>query len=467
MSVGFALLVFVVLGGIALVAPSGPIELGPVEIRLPQLREVLSSPERSNLDVEHRLSEVEQAMILKADSARAAREDTLNFYRQFFAHGEASILYPDSLAEYLHPVFRAMERADSSTVHVLHYGDSQIEGDRITHLLRDSLQGLFGGSGPGLLPLWQPIAARSVGQQLTDSVSTWYAGGMMGRRAGHPRYGCLASLSELRGEHVSLQVNARETAGFRRLRLYVGQCDSLRASCQGVTHNFASAGGLQAHSWRLSNERHAELALQGRAEVYGLEIDAGRGVAVSNIPLRGSDGLFFSRMEANLFTAMARDLGVRLVIMEFGGNALPMINDTASVRRYCEMLGQQIARVQRCLPEARILVIGPADMSVKIDGELQTHAMLPWLTAQMRSMCRQRGVAFWDMYAVMGGRNSMLAWAAHQPAWAATDYIHFTVRGARQIATVLWHALLLNYQYMKLLEEQGTGISDQGLAIRD
>ena len=37
-----------------------------------------------------------------------------------------------------------------ASIRVLHYGDSQIEGDRITDYLRLKLQGQFGGHGPGL-----------------------------------------------------------------------------------------------------------------------------------------------------------------------------------------------------------------------------------------------------------------------------------------------------------------------------
>lgn len=447
----FALLLLLCLAVVAWLAPSDILELGPIEIRLPQLREALSTPERANFDVESRLTEVEQQMQFRQDSLREAITDSLQFYRHFFRSSEASLVYPDSDYTYLAPFFHALERADTAAVHVLHFGDSQIEGDRITHLLRDSLQDLFGGSGPGLLPLWQPIPARSVAQQLSDSVPTYFAGGMMGRRAPNPRYGCLAQVSHLKGDSVMFRLNARETAGFQRLVLYAGRVDSLTAVCDGQRRTLRRGPGLQRAVWIPRSDRHLALSLDGAAEIYGLEVDAGHGTTVSNIPLRGSDGLFFMRMDQQLASAMCRDLNVKLILLEFGGNALPMLDDTATVRRYCEALGQQIGRIHEVLPDMRVVLIGPADMSVKIDGELQTHPLLPDLVREMQAMAQQRGVAFWNMYAVMGGRNSMLAWAAHQPAWAAPDYIHFTVRGAKKIAAVLWRALRLNYDYLRLL----------------
>lgn len=50
--------------------------------------------------------------------------------------------------------FRALESAGGSrTLRIAHYGDSQIEGDRITQLLRGKFQQKFGGSGIGYVPL--------------------------------------------------------------------------------------------------------------------------------------------------------------------------------------------------------------------------------------------------------------------------------------------------------------------------
>ena len=112
-------------------------------------------------------------------------------------------------------------------------------------------------------------------------------------------------------------------------------------------------------------------------------------------------------------------------------------------------------------PEARIIFIGPADMSVKENGVLQTHPQLPDLTAKLARTCDEHGVAFWDMYDVMGGWNSMLAWVNHQPALAGTDNVHFTTRGANRIASILWKAIKMNYDYMLLRDEAESAASGE------
>ena len=453
----FVVSVLGMLAAVAAVSPSEPLVVGAVTLRMPDLAEALSGSGRDTLSVETRLTAVEEEMKLPVvDSAALALADSVRLYEEVLMRGEASLSYPDGDMTFLFPFFRAALAADTSVVNVVHYGDSQIEGDRITGLLRDSLQQLFGGSGPGLLPLWQPIPARSVGQTLSDSVPSFYAGGMMGRRAGHGRYGAMAQMAQMSGQSVVFGVTARKSGNFRHVRLFAGHGPCrLTATVGGDVQKATGDAILQQLHWELEPARQSvSMSLEGSGEVYGIAIDGGSGVSVSNIPMRGSDGTFFSRMEPRLLGKMLQEINARLIIMEFGGNALPVLNDSARVVRYANSFAKQIKAIAAACPEARVLVIGPADMSVKVKGELQTHPYLDLLVREMRRASTEAGAAFWDMYSVMGGRNSMLAWVNHKPSWAAADYVHFTPKGANRIAAVLWNTLAMNYQYMLLRERQ-------------
>ncbi|MBL4862157.1 MAG: hypothetical protein JKY09_03955, partial [Crocinitomicaceae bacterium] len=54
----------------------------------------------------------------------------------------------------LHTFFQTLSSvaADKKKISILHYGDSQIEGDRMTSYIRQRIQDQFGGNGPGLIP---------------------------------------------------------------------------------------------------------------------------------------------------------------------------------------------------------------------------------------------------------------------------------------------------------------------------
>ena len=445
------------LGVAASMAPEGPIEILGKEIHMPHIADYLKEEEDSVVDIEGQLRSVEAEMVMTAaDSAAAAKADTMAFYERYFASSKGSITYPDSTYEYFFGLYKTLESAGRRTVHILHYGDSQIEGDRITGLIREKMQGEFGGTGPGLIPMWQPIASRAVSQSLSDSVATYYAGGMMGRRASHNRYGAMAQMAEMRGEDVTLRVRAGNAGGFRHIAAYVGHIgeDGLTMTLGADDTRTAESGdaAVSELTWELDKTtREIEIHVKGSGEIYGIELDGGSGVSMTNIPMRGSDGTYFTGMDRQLNRKMMQKLDVKMIIMEFGGNAMPYIRNDDKRDSWLTTFGQQIEAVRQTCPEAKILVIGPADMSERDEtGNLRTLEMLPGTVEGMRTLCREKGVAFWDMYRVMGGRNSMVSWVSHEPAWAAPDYVHFTQRGANKIAEVLWEAMRMNYEYYRL-----------------
>jgi lysophospholipase L1-like esterase len=78
------------------------------------------------------------------------------------------IVFADSVQRGLIAFFKALrevENGGDELIRILHYGDSQLEGDRISDYLRNKLQNRFGGYGPGIvLPIDISRARVSVRQ---------------------------------------------------------------------------------------------------------------------------------------------------------------------------------------------------------------------------------------------------------------------------------------------------------------
>ena len=74
------------------------------------------------------------------------------------------IQFPDDNPIALHAFFKALNhlKQDSTLIRILHYGDSQIEGDHITGQLRKNFQTQFGGSGVGLLPVFDAAPKSTI-----------------------------------------------------------------------------------------------------------------------------------------------------------------------------------------------------------------------------------------------------------------------------------------------------------------
>ncbi|MCD6367338.1 MAG: hypothetical protein J7L46_07355, partial [Bacteroidales bacterium] len=180
-------------------------------------------------------------------------------------------------------------------------------------------------------------------------------------------------------------------------------------------------------------------------DIYAVAFDNTTGIAVDNIPIRGSSGTFFTKMDFNHLSKFYKNLNVGMVILEFGGNTLPYLKDSAACKQYGRYFSSQIYRFQRILPQIPIIVIGVADMSIKEKTTFVTYPLLEKLRDEMKKAAFTAGCGYWDMYEAMGGENSMPAWVSTNPPLAAPDYTHFTSKGANVIANMFYNALIQEY----------------------
>ena len=138
--------VFLMLGTVWAVFPAEGVRVGGKRLRFASYAGKLRDAAEKKVDVDSVLNAL--------DGRFALVGDTLDFYRQFFYENPDRIYLPNDDYTFFDPVFRAFERArkEGKTLRVAHYGDSQIELDRISSNLREALQTRFGGRGTGMFP---------------------------------------------------------------------------------------------------------------------------------------------------------------------------------------------------------------------------------------------------------------------------------------------------------------------------
>lgn len=477
----FLISVLMVLAGIAYVYPSDGYDLHGIRLNFPTIDDILYNDNIDTETVEEKLARMEAELRLQfvRDSLNEVRQadiadslayiDTLNVYKNFFKNSLARIHFPDNNNSMFDDLFACMDRCSDSVngevMHILHYGDSQIEGDRITGYIREYLQRKFGGKGPGMLPAIQPIPSMTVAQSVSDTMSRYIADGNLRQKHDDNHYGILAQMAHLDGD-ATLNFRIRATnngydnlKNFSNISLMVGNIRApFRATLKydnvDSTQTIESAcSGFNMLSWKTDDPTSKfSMQLSGDAEIYGIVADGSYGVAVDNIPLRGSSGTFFSRIPSDLLKPAMDKLNVGLIILEFGGNATPYINSDTLVMRYKNRISRQIAFLKKTYPRAEILLIGPADMSHKVNGVLQSYSNIEMLTKALKEAALENKAAFWSMYDVMGGKNSMIKWVGHQPPLASTDYIHFTRQGADRIAELFVQTFMVYYDYYQFMK---------------
>jgi lysophospholipase L1-like esterase len=120
---------------------------------------------------------------------------------------------------------------------------------------------------------------------------------------------------------------------------------------------------------------------------------------------------------------------------------VPYFKSAGEVERYGRAFARQIAVIQKALPEADVLVIGPSDMAHKVGTEWESYPYVDEVRDALRTAAHLQGAAFFDVYGFMGGAGSMTDWVARNPPLAGSDHIHFTPNGAQKVGKALAAAL--------------------------
>lgn len=385
-----------------------------------------------------------------------------------------SIQYKNSSKTALAGFFEALANIGSEpkSIRILHYGDSQIEGDRISDYLRLKLQGQFGGEGPGLIS-FMPVAP-SVINKLSWS-NGWdryqvFAG--RDKRVKHNNFGAMAQIARFT-PYLTLSDSASyrsawlkivtsknggpKAAGFNKIKLFYGGAQTkthVELYENGSLNNsdsLAAGGNFNVKEFNLNQAALLhEFKFKGKdsPDFYGVSLEGGKGVMVDNFGLRGSSGTFFNQINYGQLKNFFDYLNAKLIILQFGGNSLPYISTREQADNFGGYIKAQISTIKKIAPQASILVIGPADMSVKEGADYVTHPQLENLRDAIKRSAFETDCAFFDMYNCMGGKNSMVTWV--EEGIAAKDYIHFSSGGARKIAVLLYSSLMSDYNsYLK------------------
>lgn len=444
-------IIIALLGVVCWMVPEDGFSIGKYTLRWPTLAEALdltsegvkelTSEGMMELTNDSLLAAIDTTALIPTDSV--IQQDTLVVKdsvpkKSLPIIPEVNVANTDSRA-YMAAFYAALDSASTQPVRVVHYGDSQIEEDRITNVLREQWQKQYGGGGVGLLPLHQTIPTRTIRQWLSinGAVQTAQQGpkrylvyGLRSMRlADSDDYGVMGQVAVMDStlvegsEDIVMNIEPIDKKRkphnyFNRVRLLTSSPDSLLVLPDSTTHY--------------------QLHLQGKKNVYGVSLETPTGVIVDNIPMRGCSGNIFTKIDSTQLSDFYRETNTRLIILQFGGNMIPQTENPSTISGYVHStLRQQIRYIRACAPQASILFIGPSDMSTRIDGEMTTYPLVPYMDKLLKKMAEEEQIAYWSMYDAMGGKNSMVHWV--EVGLAGSDYVHFTRAGANNIGKKLYN----------------------------
>jgi len=345
--------------------------------------------------------------------------------------------------------FQALRKVKKEPVRIAFYGDSFIEGDVLCGSFRDTLQSIYGGRGVGFVPLASEVTQYRISIQHT--YSNWKTFSLVGKYNDKvPPLGISGyAFVPLEGNEVSYKPGRKEAIRkFDNIRVFYQNTGS---STMNYWINDTSAfslpltvsNSLQVTALPEQSSKSVKLQFTNPDSLvlYGVSFEASQGLYVDNFAMRGNSGMSLQALSAELLKQFNQHQDYSLILLQYGLN-LVTETDSMEYTAYKSKMVTVIKRLTDIFPKSSIVLIGISDRAGNINGKIQTIPAILRMRDTQREIARKSQIAFWDLYAAMGGENTMIKYVAAQPPLAAKDYTHLNFRGGQKIAKKLADALL-------------------------
>ena len=344
-------------------------------------------------------------------------------------------------------------RRRETVVRVLHIGDSQIEADRTTNILRQNFQDLYGGSGPGYIMPYDPLHINaSVRLRNTGTWNLEYSY-RPDNYPGKIDFGFSGNAAWYNGSQAGFTISP-----IPRELKQLGQYPDIRLLITPGTHSIemhGTANGsvisdtivpasdhlqvLRFQSEDTRNELNFAFTSEKSPVFHGITLDARSGIAVDNISMRGRPWPGIRLADNETLLRMGKQLNIGFIIIQFGTNVLPTVTDDYNFYRV--HFHRELKLLQSILPKIPVLIIGVQSAAAMRDGTPRPLEHAAMISEAQKAAALTHGMAFFDLYKSMGGKNGAIQWASQQPPLMLSDYMHFSSRGTRKVGTRIWNAL--------------------------
>ena len=345
----------------------------------------------------------------------------------------------------LHRFFMALDNIENlgRPVRIAFVGDSFIEGDIMVADFRAKMQERFGGRGVGFVPITSPTAQfRPTIKQSADGWNTYSIIKDKNRKfvISGVQFEPTSNNASFRYQTVDMYPGLEEVSSLKFIYSKNEHADLLLKNdddtllCKLPPSDKVAQFEFTGHFTKgLLQFKNAKGLI-----ALGVALEDNQGVVVDNFSLRGNSGLIMSALDSKNCQDLQQIRTYDLIVLQYGLNVAS--DSVLEYGWYRNKMISVIEHMQNCFPNADMLILGVSDRSHKQGGTYSTMPAVVSLLSAQRQTAKSAEVAFWSIFAAMGGRNSMVKYVDSN--WASKDYTHLSFRGGREVANALYDALL-------------------------
>ena len=337
-----------------------------------------------------------------------------------------------SFAEKLH----RLKKGEKVKIRIAYFGDSMIEGDLMTQTLRALLQGEYGGSGVGFLPINSNVAGFR--QSATISVKGWQGTNFMDKAAQNLYISGYKYTGTGAGSYTDNTI--KDSANTEKALIF-GSGAASEVLVNGAAVQLSSTEKLNRKVLLKDSSNRIKISGNNvQTPLYGISFESESGVFVDNFSFRGITGVELNKIDEDFMRSVQKNNRYDLIVLQYGVNLL-FKPKTTDYSFYSKMFSPVLSKMKTAFEGAEFLLISSADRAFKYNGEFKTAIGLPNLIETQALMAFENKIAFYNQFETMGGENSIVKWANEKPALANKDYIHPNHKGAEILAQRLFEAI--------------------------
>jgi lysophospholipase L1-like esterase len=339
-------------------------------------------------------------------------------------------------------------------ISIIHIGDSHIQADFMTNIVRRNLQQYFGNAGRGLVVPGRVAGTNEPFNIISGSQVKWNS-----KRASHMEIampigiGATTIQTNLPGARLDIAMNDLWLDyGFNSVTLFYQKdissfefliTDSVHTQL-GIIKSFGEDPFVNysrlhlPHNVRsISIEAIKTSAEQSQATIFGLEFENGKnGILYHAIGANGAKYVHYDA--AQYFARQTTALKPALFIISLGTNEA--IDYPYLDRHFTERIDRLVNTLRLNNPLAKFLLVTPPDAFRK---RSKPNPGIRLIRDKILEYAVENGLAFYDSYKVMGGENSAALW--REAGLLRSDGVHFTKDGYIHQGNLFFSALLKSY----------------------
>ena len=343
-------------------------------------------------------------------------------------------------------------------VRIAFMGDSFIEGDIILADFRARMQDRFGGGGVGFVPVTSKV--EQYRPTINQTSKGWKTSTILSERKHKYVLPCVVFETEddeavITFKTVNAYPGLDKVSSLKfiyskneqsEMRLIYNQSKDTIIDVLPVTETitqYETEGVFTDGTFYFQNAKGLQ--------ALGIALENNTGVVVDNFSLRGNTGIVLDALDMNSCMELREIREYDLIILQYGLNVAS--EEMHEYGWYRDRMVKVIQHIRECFPETDILLLGVSDRSNYRDGAYQTMPEVISLLRAQYQAAKIAQVPFWSVFNAMGGENSMVRYVDR--SWASKDYTHLSFRGGREIASLLFDAIIFEKELYDKMEMYG------------